>query len=38
MNGTIKETYAKTDNNHVTINSAADIGGQSGTTVITCSR
>jgi hypothetical protein len=38
MNGTVQDVYSKTDNNHVTIHSTASIGGQSGTTIITCAR
>jgi hypothetical protein len=38
MNGTVQDVYSKTDNNHVTIHSTAAVGGQSGTTVITCAR
>jgi hypothetical protein len=38
MNGTVQDVYTKTDNNHVTVRSTAAVGGQSGTTVITCSR
>lgn len=38
MNGTAQDTYAKTDDNHVTIHSVGTLGGQSETTVVTCSR
>jgi hypothetical protein len=38
MTGTMQDTYARSDNNHVTINSSATIGGQSATTVIKCLR
>jgi hypothetical protein len=38
MNGTVQDTYNKSDNNHVNITSAATIAGQSATTTISCSR